>query len=332
MDNYKDEIILQPRSITMGCSSLNLTEFRILKQALFVLRDAQREHQNSLMIQADLFSPTLAKRTLSFKMNEVIKKNIAHYRNAIEKLVSLSYGFLNDDGTYVVRNIFSEASYQKGNICLEINEKAYPYLVDLSKGYTKLNLKFALYDVKSLIALRWYDIFTQSLHLNAGKKASVQFGLKEIRALFALSDKYNRQYDFIRWVIKNPIVEINDSSDIQVEYKINKVKGGSPIICFTITNKKSSTVKSNSKKMSAGTHHLIWSNVFDQYNLRIDYFNKAMLNNSKVVYKNEMARQSAVNKYYITCLTNEFDDLKGSDIKNKFIQIRDVINSQLLLG
>lgn len=112
---------------------------------------------------------------------------------------------------------FPVCHYQKrwGYIKIKVEEDALQYLAELTKGYYYLRLK-AVLSLKSMYAQRWYELFSEKKDLGVWNNVSVEF----IRKIFDINDdEYKRNSNMVLRVVYEPIKEINETTDLLIEYE-----------------------------------------------------------------------------------------------------------------
>lgn len=131
--------------------------------------------------------------------------------------------------------LLSYAKYQKscGTVVLSFHPQMRKLLLNLQKNFTKTSLSVSL-SFSSLYSLRLYEIFKRNM-FSHGKI----FSVLELRDLFCIKDgKYTNYKDFKKRVIDSSINEINEKSDMTVDWV--EIKTGRKItaIKFSIQEKK----------------------------------------------------------------------------------------------
>lgn len=120
------------------------------------------------------------------------------------------------------------------NIEVEIPSKIMPYLVGLKNKFTEYEL-WQVLPLESRYSVALYEYLRSYLY-----KGEVQVSIEELRTYLGVSEnKYTEFRNFKRLCINLPISEINESTDISVEWKgIRRGKSYSDIL-FTIKKKRS---------------------------------------------------------------------------------------------
>lgn len=118
------------------------------------------------------------------------------------------------------------------NITLKLKQILKPYLLELHDYYTQYQLMYIL-PMNSEYAIRLYELFKscETLH-------EVTFQINKIRELLNLSEgKFKEYADFRRFIIELSIKEINQYTDLTIEYQPNKKGRKVDSLTFTIKRK-----------------------------------------------------------------------------------------------
>lgn len=109
-----------------------------------------------------------------------------------------------------------------GDMKIRFDDDLIPYLLELKERFTRYELKNIL-SLKSVYSIRLYELLKQ--YEKIGKREFKLEKLKECLGL--LKEEYPRIYDFERWVLKVAKEEINQNTDIFINYK--KINSGRKI-------------------------------------------------------------------------------------------------------
>src|SRR5690606_37966893 len=147
-------------------------------------------------------------------------------------LMSKSIEIPRADGGWLFANWISSAEYQKGEgiIALSFSPKLLPYLLQLKNTFTSYRLSNIL-SLKSTYSIRLYELLKKWQHL--GKW---ECPIELIREKMGANSKaYSLYGNFKSKILLPSIKELNDQTDLFIEYK--EIKKGRKIerIEFTIT-------------------------------------------------------------------------------------------------
>jgi len=138
--------------------------------------------------------------------------------------------------SFLVTSLLSSARYKEGEGYLEvyIDPNLKPYLLAINGKdtyFTKYMIKNIL-KLNSSYSIRIYELLKQ--YEKIGKR---EFETDKLKELLGITNEYKRFYDFERYVLKVAKVEINEKTDIWIDYE--KIKEGRRIgkIKFIIEGK-----------------------------------------------------------------------------------------------
>lgn len=104
----------------------------------------------------------------------------------------------------------------EGAIEIEFSEKLVPYLLQLKEQFTSYDLKNVLF-LSNKHAIRLYELLKQ--YENIGHR---KISINEMREFLMLENKYQDNKNFIHGFLKRSINEINNKTDIKIEYELIK--------------------------------------------------------------------------------------------------------------
>lgn len=114
------------------------------------------------------------------------------------------------------------AKYDGQNIKLMLSEQIKPYVIELDKYFTQYKLLNIL-AMDSYYAIRFYELLKCEEGLTRGNKEYLEFTIEELRKFFDCENKLVRISQFKEKVIEIAVREINQKTDIFVEYEEKKV-------------------------------------------------------------------------------------------------------------
>lgn len=221
ISTHKNKHIMQHFKVTMARHELSAIEMRIMAMVVLKLKDAQIQGYNKdVKDVSDLFDKF--NRVTINNADIVVAANYSEVRKALKSLTKRDIELKKDNGTYFF-NLVREAYYSddKTQIDIDVSPHILPELIEIGKNYTKFGLEF-LFKTKSAHAIRWYQIGCHWL-----KNGISYISKDEIRELFKVQNKYKLHRDFQKWLITEPLKEVNEKSDINLSivktHKKNKV-------------------------------------------------------------------------------------------------------------
>ena len=149
-------------------------------------------------------------------------------------------------------------------VTIRFSPEIMPYLINLKKNFTQ----HALSDISelnskySIILYRWlsmnYNQYEHYSYKGGRREEQVEdyrnpsISIRELREMTDTVNEFKRFYDFEKWILRQPLEEINDHTSFNVTY--DKVKKGRSIdsIVFHITKKR--RVDDNGYKLEDETY------------------------------------------------------------------------------
>lgn len=133
-----------------------------------------------------------------------------------------------EDGTMINVGWINKAKlYKKGVLELTMDKDIVPYLTHLQE-YTKYKLNNVI-DFKSTYAFRIYELCKQYQSL---KKRKIT--INELKEILGVENKYKKFPEFKKFILDVAKKEINDHSDINIEYELSKEGRSYKYIIFSI--------------------------------------------------------------------------------------------------
>lgn len=162
--------------------------------------------------------------------------NYSDIKANLKKLSDRSMWIEMDDESEVLCRWLSKVKVNKrsGKAQIELDRDLVPYLFDLKQRFTQYRL-IQILGMKSAFSVRLYELLKSYAYL---KRAS--FDINELKRLLMVQDvkSYSNFKDFRRFVLEIALKEINDLTELSVEYQT--VSKGRKVIkvVFEIDEKK----------------------------------------------------------------------------------------------
>ena len=207
-----NKLVVKANKLIEARYNLSLNEQKVILYAVSKL-DREKDKFNILELETREFVKLLG--TTSSRYVEIKKLVVG----LMKKQVSIET--VESD---LVANWVSSIKHIKntGIIELEFSENLMPYLLQLKKSFTRYELKNVLY-LKNKYSIRIYELLKQ--YETIGKR---EFELEEFKKLLVIDNQYERFYDLNRFVLEKAKEEINDSTDLIIDYE--KITRGRKII------------------------------------------------------------------------------------------------------
>lgn len=133
----------------------------------------------------------------------------------------------------------SSAKYRYGRVTLTFSPELKPYLLLLKERFTSINM-IDMMQFKSVHAIRIYELLKQ--YENIGVRI---LDIEEIKECCGVKDKFRKYADFEKYLLLIAQREINEKSDIHIEFErikpFRKIEG----IKFFITKNKAYAQRNN---------------------------------------------------------------------------------------
>lgn len=141
------------------------------------------------------------------------------------------------DGGFVKFSVFVRIKYTpKGGLYIKFNEDMRPFLLDIYEsgdGYTKINMK-QIFNLSSAYAMRLLELMLQYRGTMQGKVITRHIELDKLRFFFDIKpSQYKQIGPFCKYVLDNPIREINEKTQYHVTYV--RTKTGRKVTGFTFS-------------------------------------------------------------------------------------------------
>ena len=162
-------------------------------------------------------------------------KNVKNAKDAIQSLADKSVWIEKPNGDEILLRWLNQVKLTDGKSRFEVTFHAdmMPYLYDLQARYTSYKLSNVL-PMKSKYGIRLYELLKSYQHMNAN---TITFLMGELSDRLG-AQKYERFADFKRRVLDTAMEDINEYSDLDVEYTPYSTSGkqrGFDGITFTIS-------------------------------------------------------------------------------------------------
>jgi hypothetical protein len=143
-----------------------------------------------------------------------ISRNDIHeaVADAAQRLVREPFEFRTPDHSYEGTPIFAMCRYVRGSgiVQAKFNEHAKPYLLRLSRCFTRYKLEYVM-RLSTPYAVRFYQIAKMIERDKETRQQKMEVGI--FRELFLITDKYERYSDVVRRIIRPSVEEVNQKTD-----------------------------------------------------------------------------------------------------------------------
>lgn len=222
--NTKDLTISKSNDlIQKGVYNLSANGFKILGFFISNIKPKQVDY---------IFSVADIRKALNMtkcgRNNQIIK-------NSIGNLCKCYFYFINGNATESTA-WFRYIKVDDNEVQIKFNSYAMPYLTELREKYTKYRLSVMI-KLKSKYALRLYEIF-KSWENIAVYNAEINYLKRQLDA-----ERYENYNTFNKKVLEIAVKDINENSDIYIDYVAVKEGRAVKFVQFHILNKYSEEYK-----------------------------------------------------------------------------------------
>lgn len=217
----KANIVVKHNDLIQSRYDLTLNEQKIILYAISKI-DRRKEDFSIIKIKLREFARLIGST----------EKRYTEIREIVRRLRSKEI-IIRDGKNEIITGWLSSIEYidNEGVIEIEFSDKLVPYLLQLRKQFTSYELKNVLF-LNNKHSIRLYELFKQ--YEVIGKR---KLSIVEIREFLMLGDKYPDNKNFVHIFLKRSIKEINEKTDINVEYDLIKENNKITKIMFNISPK-----------------------------------------------------------------------------------------------
>lgn len=237
--------VLQPYKVTMSKHKLTVVEMRIMSLILLSLKGKQIEARNKNPEQIEEFVNSIS--TIEIKnAHAKVGENYSAVKKALKSLNSRQIEMEKDSGVYIF-SLIREAYYSNDQqtIKIDISPRMIPELLKLGNNYTRYGLEF-IFNTQSSYAVRWYQIGCHWI-----KNSCFTLTVDNIRELFKVQDTYKDFSSLNRNIIKKPLLEVSEKSDIRIYVSEMHRKGRNvSSVTFRVESKQTIPELANKEKES----------------------------------------------------------------------------------
>jgi len=294
-----EDMKLQRRNATMENAliearyNLTVEEQRLILATIAMLDSVEtRDHLPVLKIPVKLIIETTG----------IHEKNYNQIKNALQRLMGRVIT-IEDENGFELYQWFIKAKYEKGQGSIEVqfHPDLKPFLLGLKKRFTKIPLNQVL-QLRSKYAIRLYELLKR--YEDTGFRTDY---LPELRLKLGVEEnEYKVFKDFERRVLKPAVNEINEKTDLEVNYTKKKTGRKITHIEFEIKSKKAKegdttettnsvpeSVDTQGQKQPINNQPDLWKGVIkilaNKYDLTEEEYN-TLLNDTRAIYKDKQVK------------------------------------------
>jgi len=223
----EDALVVRSNKLIEAHYETTLHQMRIMLWLLSEIKPEDRDFQTYRVSIKELA------KFVGLEGNKNIYQQLADAtRGMVGSVVEI--GSLEDD-RFLQTGLISSAEYRigDGHIDLSVDPKLKPYLLELRENFTTAYLR-DLMQMKSVYSIRLYDLLNQ--YRKIGKR---RLKVKELKKMLGIEKKYKLYGHFKTRVIKPAVTEINERTDLFVDYHEHKESRSVVALNFAIKVKDS---------------------------------------------------------------------------------------------
>ena len=218
--NQKDQnnqIVTKSNDLIKACFDFTLNEYRILLYAVSCINPKSREFERKIKINVKEFAKL-------FNISvDGLYTDLKHSITA--KFFKRSIIFDSSGGKKELCHWLNKLIYHDGQAYLELefSQDVVPYLSELKRNFTSFYIE-NIDSMKSIYSVRIYEYCIMELNKSRSNYCEIVLNLSVLKQRLCIESKYKDFRDFRRRVLEKSKVEINNYSDIEIDYR--KVKRG----------------------------------------------------------------------------------------------------------
>ena len=222
--NHPAPIDKQNNVITSARYSYTLIEKRIIYHILIQLK------KNTLVNKEEEITIPLNELTKESKIEHIQRSCVSMLKKIFE---------IKEGNTWTATGLLQYVTTENGKLITEISKKIKPYLLDLDKNFTRLNIQVAS-NLRSVHAQRFYELCCR--FRDTGKW---NIEVQHLKSMMKLENKYPSYGNFKDRVLepaRKELQELYNKNESDVCFTYHQHKAGNKVIelWFTIFNKEKS--------------------------------------------------------------------------------------------
>lgn len=221
------DLIVKHNKVIESKYHMTSTEAKIIAKLTCMINKDDEDFKEHIFRSSDLLEE------LGFGVN-----NYVALEEAISKLITREIKIQQSNDKKLVTTFLSSCLYDNTNstVILSYDPKLKPYFLQLKKNFTKYNLENIL-ELKSFYAIRIYELVKQYERI---KERTIE--LEELKDILDATQKsYNRYNNFKRKVLLQAQDEINEKTDLEIDFE--EIKTGRKVTAIKFLIKKKEKVK-----------------------------------------------------------------------------------------
>lgn len=267
--------IIQSYVMTSAKYDFSADEKRVLTHLVEMFQPLIKGKKLEGKIHQDLFNNL----HLTLPIGQFIQgnQNYKRVRDAIFSLNEKKFIYKDNNVEEVIRIIEMPKIYKRGEVQFVLNPKIVDCFLNMNKGYTKYELEVSL-SFSSVYSMRLYELLSNSV--------TITYKIKDLKEMFGVADKYERNRDFIRRIIDTAQKELTEKAPFTFTYKLNKVRNTFDSITFNIIEQphnQDETIQYNRLKRRVNTSMVIGNELRNYLKNTCGFSEREMNNNLELL-------------------------------------------------
>lgn len=216
--------VIQANPLIRARKEMNLTEMRLF---VLGLQDIKPHIKDDVIHDVEFHETIISHNELTELFGTDNNGNIANLKKQAEKAYDNKIRLSYEDGGFGFRHIYQKMDYiPKEGLLIKFDDEIKPYILEIiNQSYTRYKVK-AFFSLSSVYAWRILEsLLEKQGYLKQGhKEIFLVLTIEEVRfRLNVEQGKYEgRMNNFRKYILDNPIKEINEKTDYFVWYEVQK--------------------------------------------------------------------------------------------------------------
>ena len=249
-ESSNSDTVVQHNTLIEATHKLNKSELLVFKKIISMIDTKYRDNQLQIS-KRDLINFLFPK--LKNKQNNIDSFYYKETKKYCKKLMETTLDFYKDGkhGEFVSYAICIKLKwpYNDNYVTIIFSDLIMPYLFDLKKCFTQYPIGI-IQQLKSKHSIRIYEYCRMNLH-SQKEEYTWSVPLEDLKRILDLENQYPRFNSFSQRILQKCIPEINEKTNIHVEYEPVMQFGSVVELIFTVKEKFLKTEKeiANNKKL-----------------------------------------------------------------------------------
>lgn len=225
MAKITNKELIQSYIMTTAKYDFNVYEKRVLYRLVEAMQaELEGQRLQGLVIEKTIYDDRVITMPISMFLTED-DENYTRVKSALRSLRNKTFEY-EDKQIWKLIGIIEKPSFDKrGWVKFELQPEVYGAILNFSKGFRKYELKTAM-EFKSQYSMRFYELLS-------GQSNPITYTIDTLKAMFLVSEKYERSTDFIKRVVVPAKKELDEKSPFSFVFDV--IKHGKEFHSITFT-------------------------------------------------------------------------------------------------